>query len=100
MLLSDIHRVFAWFERQGVSSREPRRFGLGAGDHRAKAEQAARKMNTSTAENAVQWLFLDLNAFFASCEQQENWANSLLEGEGFEPLVPRLKVSSPFRQAR
>jgi DNA polymerase-4 len=26
----------------------------------------------STAENAVQWLFLDLNAFFASCEQQEN----------------------------
>lgn len=29
-------------------------------------------MNSSTAENAVQWLFLDLNAFFASCEQQEN----------------------------
>lgn len=29
-------------------------------------------MNTSTATNAVQWLFLDLNAFFASCEQQEN----------------------------
>ena len=29
-------------------------------------------MNTSTAENAVQCLFLDLNAFFASCEQQEN----------------------------
>src|SRR5262249_3315517 len=29
-------------------------------------------MNTSTADNAVQWLFLDLNAFFASCEQQEN----------------------------
>ena len=29
-------------------------------------------MNTSTAENPVQWLFLDLNAFFASCEQQEN----------------------------
>jgi DNA polymerase-4 len=29
-------------------------------------------MNTSIAENAVQWLFLDLNAFFASCEQQEN----------------------------
>ena len=28
-------------------------------------------MNTSTTENAVQWLFLDLNAFFASCEQQE-----------------------------
>jgi DNA polymerase IV len=28
-------------------------------------------MNTSTAENAVQWLFLDLDAFFASCEQQE-----------------------------
>jgi hypothetical protein len=31
-------------------------------------------MNMSTAENAVQWLFLDLNAFFASCEQQENSA--------------------------
>jgi DNA polymerase-4 len=29
-------------------------------------------MNSSTADNAVQWLFLDLNAFFASCEQQEN----------------------------
>jgi DNA polymerase-4 len=29
-------------------------------------------MNTSTAENPAQWLFLDLNAFFASCEQQEN----------------------------
>jgi DNA polymerase-4 len=29
-------------------------------------------MNTSTADDAVQWLFLDLNAFFASCEQQEN----------------------------
>jgi impB/mucB/samB family len=29
-------------------------------------------MNTSTADSAVQWLFLDLNAFFASCEQQEN----------------------------
>src|ERR1700674_161985 len=29
-------------------------------------------MNTSMAENTVQWLCLDLNAFFASCEQQEN----------------------------
>src|SRR5271169_2326396 len=29
-------------------------------------------MNMSTAHNAVQWLFLDLNAFFASCEQQDN----------------------------
>jgi DNA polymerase IV len=29
-------------------------------------------MNTQAAENPVQWLFLDLNAFFASCEQQEN----------------------------
>src|SRR6202521_1835961 len=29
-------------------------------------------MNASMTENAVQWLFLDLNAFFASCEQQEN----------------------------
>jgi DNA polymerase-4 len=28
-------------------------------------------MNMSTADNPVQWLFLDLNAFFASCEQQE-----------------------------
>jgi DNA polymerase-4 len=28
-------------------------------------------MNKST-DNAVQCLFLDLNAFFASCEQQEN----------------------------
>jgi DNA polymerase-4 len=29
-------------------------------------------MNTSTANKAVQWLFLHLNAFFASCEQHEN----------------------------
>src|SRR5580704_12404360 len=29
-------------------------------------------MNIQAAENPVQWLFLDLNAFFASCEQQEN----------------------------
>jgi DNA polymerase-4 len=29
-------------------------------------------MNASTTENAVQWLFLDLDAFFASSEQQEN----------------------------
>ena len=29
-------------------------------------------MNQSTADHAVQWLFLDLNPFFASCEQQEN----------------------------
>src|ERR1700738_2396337 len=29
-------------------------------------------MNMSTAECSVQWLFLDLNAFFASCEQQED----------------------------
>jgi DNA polymerase IV len=29
-------------------------------------------MNAQAAENPVQWLFLDLNAFFASCEQQEN----------------------------
>src|SRR5271155_1547812 len=28
-------------------------------------------MNLPTAGHAVQWLFLDLNAFFASCEQQE-----------------------------
>jgi DNA polymerase IV len=31
-------------------------------------------MNASTADNAVQWLFLNLNAFFASCEQQDNQA--------------------------
>src|SRR5215831_13220874 len=29
-------------------------------------------MNMQAAENPVQWLFLDLNAFFASCEQREN----------------------------
>jgi DNA polymerase-4 len=28
-------------------------------------------MNLSTPNAAVQWLFLDLNAFFASCAQQE-----------------------------
>jgi hypothetical protein len=35
------------------------------------ADRIEQKMNTSTAENPVQWLFLDLNAFFASCKQQE-----------------------------
>ena len=28
-------------------------------------------MNMQVADTPVQWLFLDLNAFFASCEQQE-----------------------------
>jgi hypothetical protein len=43
-----------------------------------EAEGVARRhrrsclLPTSTAEKPVQWLFLDLNAFFASCEQQEN----------------------------
>jgi DNA polymerase IV len=36
------------------------------------ARAIEQTMNTSTAENAVKWLFLDLNTFFASCEQQEN----------------------------
>ena len=36
------------------------------------AEGIEQKINTSTADNAAQWLFLGLNAFFASCEQQEN----------------------------
>jgi hypothetical protein len=39
-------------------------------------------MNTSAA-NAVQWLFLDLNAFFASCEQQDN---PVLRGQ---PIIRR-----------
>ena len=29
-------------------------------------------MNMLSAATHVQWLFLDLNAFFASCEQQED----------------------------
>ncbi len=29
-------------------------------------------MNIKAENDAVQWLFLDLNAYFASCEQQEN----------------------------
>jgi hypothetical protein len=36
------------------------------------AQSIEQKMNASTADNEVQWLFLDLNAFFASCEQQDN----------------------------
>jgi DNA polymerase IV len=38
----------------------------------AAAYRIEQTMNTSTADQAVQWLFLDLNAFFASCEQQDN----------------------------
>jgi impB/mucB/samB family len=38
----------------------------------ARADGIEQTMNISTAETAVQWLFLDLNAFFASCEQQED----------------------------
>jgi impB/mucB/samB family len=52
-------------EAEGVA----RRHGTGLfipADYRIE-----QKMNTSTAADAVQWLFLDLNAFFASCEQQE-----------------------------
>jgi nucleotidyltransferase/DNA polymerase involved in DNA repair len=36
------------------------------------AYRIEQKINTQAAENPVQWLFLDLNAFFAACEQQEN----------------------------
>jgi len=53
-------------EAEGVA----RRHGLGLFNPSAYSKE--QKMNTSTAENPVQWLFLDLNAFFASCEQQEN----------------------------
>src|SRR5215469_12537116 len=45
---------------------------MGFGLRIPAAYRIEQKMNTSTAENPVQWLFLDLNAFFASCEQQEN----------------------------
>jgi DNA polymerase-4 len=31
-------------------------------------------MNIATADDGVRWLFLDLNSYFASCEQQENAA--------------------------
>jgi hypothetical protein len=39
--------------------------------HFADAYGIEQTMNTSTAAHPVQWLFLDLNALFASCEQQE-----------------------------
>ena len=51
------------------------------------ARHIEQKMNLSKPEHAVQWLFLDLNAFFASCEQQENPA---LRGQ----RVPRYKPLS------
>jgi DNA polymerase IV len=35
-------------------------------------ERPEQNMNIPTADALVQWLFLDLNAFFASCEQQDN----------------------------
>ena len=56
--------------KTGTLVREARRHGTGL--FIPAAYRIEQKMNTSTAENAVQWLFLDLNAFFASCEQQEN----------------------------
>jgi impB/mucB/samB family len=54
------------FEAEGVTRRH------GTGLFIPTGYRLEQKMNTSTADNAVQWLFLDLNAFFASCEQQEN----------------------------
>jgi DNA polymerase-4 len=33
-------------------------------------------MNMQVADTPAQWRFLDLNAFFASCEQQENPSRS------------------------
>jgi hypothetical protein len=53
-------------EAEGVARRHGRGLFIPP-DYRTE-----QKMNTSTAEDAVQWLFLDLNAFFAWCEQQEN----------------------------
>src|ERR1700726_4517942 len=35
-------------------------------------QRIEQTMNNLAADHLVQWLFLDLNAFFASCEQQEN----------------------------
>src|SRR5207245_10376166 len=49
-----------------------RRAAARAGLFIPAAYRLEQKMNTQAADNAVQWLFLDLNAFFASCEQQEN----------------------------
>jgi nucleotidyltransferase/DNA polymerase involved in DNA repair len=37
----------------------------------AREQSVEQRMNIKEAKNQVQWLFLDLNAFFASCEQQE-----------------------------
>jgi DNA polymerase IV len=53
-------------EAEGIARRH------GADLSIAAAYRIEQIMNTSTADQAVQWLFLDLNAFFASCEQQDN----------------------------
>ena len=41
-------------------------------NHNLQRTFTGRATKLGHYRNAVQWLFLDLNAFFASCEQQEN----------------------------
>jgi hypothetical protein len=54
-------------------------------------------MNSSRAENTVQWLFLDLNAFFASCDVIPVQANHRLYTDYHEQI---LEPSTPACRSR
>ena len=58
----DGHRMHARLDRGRGEAADPNRARL----------DAQISGGRQAAENPVQWLFLDLNGFFASCEQQEN----------------------------
>ena len=78
------------------------------------AYRIEQNMNKATAEYPVQWLFLDLNAFFASCEQQEKPAlrgqpvivvqtltpNAVAIAASYEAKAFGIKTGTLIREAR
>jgi hypothetical protein len=56
-------------------------------------------MNIQVADTPVQWLFLDLNAFFASCEQQENPSLRARSELFANPLFRNPKTRTEYERA-